>query len=137
MQPDVMGILLVPSVAHREAMIGDGPCGSRAPLAYRATLPSIAGDWCGLPRHCHWEQGHALVLAWQGRPVPDGVFRAWDYWGPDEDEAAFRATLWTTYDVLAEALGSLSAARWLAESLERAGRGRLVLIDAYGREVAP
>jgi hypothetical protein len=73
-----------------------------------------------------------LPLVWDGMPVPDGAFRAWNAWGPDEDEAEFGATGWTTYDVLAEALDGASAAEWLARSLERMGLCRVVLLDLVG-----
>ena len=155
----VAAILLVPAPEHRDAVLSDGPCGSRAPvavLAYDRWHGGIAGF-----KLAHWWHHSALVLAWGGKPVPDGVFRAWDAWSPDEDPE-FAATGWTTYDVLAEGLDSMGGAEWLARAVLRcwAARvapcpdgdacpdarrhgtvhpppGRAVLLDASGREVAP
>ena len=71
----------------------------------------------------------ALPLWWADASVPDGVFRAWMAWGPDEDPE-FEATGWTTYDVLAEALDGAGAAEWLARAVQRCGRAlRVVVLD--------
>lgn len=74
----------------------------------------------------------ALPLVWEGVPVPDGIFRAWSVWGPDEHREEFEATAWTTHDVLADALDRVSAAAWLAQSLEGAGLCHTVLLDFVG-----
>lgn len=126
----VHAILLAPAKEYREALISDGPCESRAPLAYRATLPDQVSQWWPLPRNSPWEWGGALVLAWDGKPHPDGVFRAWLVWNPDDDPqdgpGLFDALHLDMTDVLE-----------LARSLERCGVGRVVLLDADGREVSP
>lgn len=123
-------IALVPTEAGR-ALTADGPWGARPPLVV-VTVPHgtyLSGQaFDGAP------VANGLPLWWAGKPVPDGVFRAWQAWDPDaspEAEAAFEATGWTTYDVLGEALDSHSphAALWLARALESAGLCRVVVLD--------
>jgi hypothetical protein len=136
MTDDIRGVLLVPIEAGGEVLLGAGhpriPC--FPPTAWR----SQDGVWAP-GRYYNWQGPrdpvpHGLALWWDGKPVPDGVFRAWDAWSPDGDQKEFEATGWTTYDVLAESLDSLRAAEWLARSLERCGLGHVILLDADGRE---
>ena len=122
---EIAAIFLVPSAEHRESLVGDGVCGSRAPVV-------VSGDSCAYDYHRRWkprEDAHpdcymcqhpaeALVLVQNNKPVPDGIFRAWLAWGPDDDPE-FTATGWTTYDVLAEALDSVRGAAWLAHAVLR------------------
>jgi hypothetical protein len=88
---------------------------------------------------CEWRGGEqgghdysrralALVLAWEGEVCAEGVFRAWDRWGPDEDRE-FAATDESTYDVLGEALDSLRGCEWLARACGRVGLGEVVVLD--------
>ncbi len=112
-----MSVLLVPTEAYREALIGDGPCGSVPPLAVYRPM----GGWqVGLLLR---QGGYgrepmvALVLAWEGEPLPDGLAR------------------------LAQADGGLTVHGWdlrglLVSVVRIAGRfGRVVLLDADGQEV--
>jgi hypothetical protein len=73
-------ILLVPSDAFREALLGDGPCGAAVPMAHAIADgpvwtpgPYEAGDWGpDLSRLARC----ALVLAWDGAVVREGRDRA-------------------------------------------------------------
>lgn len=78
-------ILLVPAPEYRDALLREGPCGSRPPTAWR--------PWCedyGSPTGGAWssewatyedrddspEDSAALVLAWDGAAVAEGCDRA-------------------------------------------------------------
>lgn len=74
------GILYVPSEGHRERVLGDGPCGSRPPTAWQAWrrwdpasgifFPIDPPEW-----RFTTASGTALVLAYKGSVVPEGVDR--------------------------------------------------------------
>lgn len=140
-----------PPVAHLDHVAGKPPrpcpvCNSplrwfSAPTDQTDSKFICAADWSHKFRQVdvlipEWQDGagygapypHALVLAWEGQPAPEGVFRAWDRWGPDEDRE-FAATDLTTYDVLGEALDSLRGCEWLARACERIGLGEVVVLD--------
>jgi hypothetical protein len=88
-------VLLVPRDDLRDALIGVEACGGCPPTAWerprygawiaddalgRMTVgPNTEEDDCETGRERAARQGwrQALVLAWDGRPVPGGVFRAW------------------------------------------------------------
>lgn len=131
-------ILLVPTGAHREALIGDGPCGSRAPVAWlrsRIVSDAVASWWEPGPPGRDPDVGfarYALVLAWDGRPVADGVSRLRSFL------ASVRRLTWTEYvpglDGMAELLRTIRhRPDWF---LGDSDCGRLVLLDADGREIA-
>lgn len=75
----IASILLVPSKEHRDALLGDGPCDARVPAMIR-----ILSDF-GQHTGC-WQVPHdrdrvsdddlALILAYDGVPVPEGCDRA-------------------------------------------------------------
>ena len=68
----IRAILLKPSPEWRERLFREGPCGAKPPTV---TYCGIGGD--GRPS---WQSGlwvpEALVLAWEGEPVPAGCDRA-------------------------------------------------------------
>ena len=120
-------ILAIPVEGDPGGLLADGPCGGTAPwLAYDAPSGTWRNDWIFPPL-----RGRALPLVWDGVPVADGVFRAWQAWGPDEDPE-FEATGWSTYDVLAEALDSAAGAEWLARAIERLGKAKRVVVLVGG-----
>lgn len=116
-------ILLIP--VPGSPLLAPGLCGARPPVIHQCGCDTWGHEGCAflapLPR--------ALVLAWEGQPCPEGVFRAWDRWGPDEDPEFAQTTDWSTYDVLGEALDSLRGCEWLARACERCGLGRVVVIE--------
>jgi hypothetical protein len=118
-------VLLTPAFKYQKSFLSDGIGGSRAPIAYLSdSCLWVLGD----SQRESWSVGRecSLVLAWDWILVPDGIFRAWNWWSPDGDPE-FLETGWTCYDVLAEALDSTKSALWLARSLERMGYGSVVV----------
>lgn len=74
----IASILLVPSAEHREALLGDGPCGSSPPrmwqcpgIPWGARLPVWGGPFTNA-----LESEWALVLAHDGKVVREGRDRA-------------------------------------------------------------
>lgn len=141
----VAAVLLVPTEAHREALIGDGPCGSRAPVAWYdeialrrwipGHLPSAFASEAALRG---WTRPtEALVLAWDGEPVADGLARlAALIPGPAEDGVPVR---WTVAVALyrARTIAEVCAAvQRLREYAVAAEIGRFLFLDADGRGVA-
>lgn len=132
-------ILCVLADGDPGGLTADGPCGGRPPRVHRALICESPLEWSDVwsvvpademgerPPYC------ALPLWWAGAPVPDGIFRAWQAWDPDEDPE-FEGAGWTAYDALAEALdGHQDAADWLARALVRCGKAlRAVVLDVDG-----
>ncbi len=126
----ITSILLIPTEAHREALIGDGPCGSRAPVAVMFVL-AAGRVWCAArpDRPCVvWHGDEALVLAWDGKPVADGLARLGPYFL--RDFATDRTSIAPMLDWARLTLADPNPA------LSLAPLGRIVLLDADGREVA-
>ena len=67
-------ILLIPAQNDPYRLLAEGPCGARMPIAYR----SVHGEWraSGKKTLLHYHQEEALVLAWEGEVVPEGIQRA-------------------------------------------------------------
>ena len=141
----IAAVLLVPSETHR-AFISDGPCGSRAPVAWTPDqkqvpdgfLRTLDGVWQEAtsrpisPLHIG-----ALVLAWDGKLVNEGLDRLdWaDVRVRDSTPGRVRTSN-TTPSVLGlpEGLWRAWEHGWLAQDT---GVGRVVLLDTEGREVVP
>ena len=73
--PDIKAILLKPAEGDPHGLLKEGPCGARPPTAYwykRAWAPCTAKA-----AHSH-DKRRALVLAWGGKPVREGCYRAAD-----------------------------------------------------------
>lgn len=80
-------IAIVPTEKYREALLGDGPCGSRAPIVSSEEV-TIGRDPLNINRApVPWHVFRrydgsvypgrlALPLLWRGQPVPDGIARA-------------------------------------------------------------
>jgi hypothetical protein len=92
---DVSHLLLVPAEAHREALLGDGPCGARVPVAHRWEFDSPK---CKTPWEAGWpKSGGAtvLALAWRGRSTgPEGLARALAVLAEQEGLDARGGSLW-------------------------------------------
>lgn len=66
-------VAIIPTPEFREALLGNGPCESRAPCLAK----SVGLDWQpSSPRHRPLAKETALPLLWEGKPVPDGIARA-------------------------------------------------------------
>jgi len=80
---EIKAILLVPETGDPLGLLKDGPCGARPPMARRWTdTTNTYWDSCGAPSgvpqaplYRMYDSGEALVLAWDGKPVPEGVER--------------------------------------------------------------
>lgn len=115
---EVSAVLLVPHPGDELGLLAEGPCGARPPVARKKPGHS---DW--LPGHAvkpGWSPGPrgtltALVLAWDGKPVAEGLDRA-GHWFPGIS------------------LGNVVADGQLCA---RQGLGTLILLDADGREITP
>jgi hypothetical protein len=111
----VHAILLIPGPGH-EALLADGPCGARPP-----TVWEHRGTW-GRVRLRGKPKRLALVLAWEGDAVPEGMDRA--------NRARGRSPETTNhYPVI------FGSARALGTNCEASGIGTIVLLDSEGREV--
>ena len=117
----IKAVLLVPERDDPHGLLREGPCGARPPMAFlwRATdrwLPMSLGDETIAPR--------ALVLAWDGKPVAEGLDRLGHH--P-------RVTRGWAEKVVGFALG------WWPDDVDALTDpdlpGTLILLDADGQEV--
>lgn len=125
----IAAILLLPEEGDPLGLLKYGPCGARPPRA----VPRVNGQpsegwavftWAPL------NEPSALVLAWEGKRIRSGVFRAWD----QADEV-----LYSEPDGLGDALeeGGLALLAGVVASWRRDEKplGTIVLLDESGREV--
>jgi hypothetical protein len=114
-----ISILLVPTAGHRAALIDDGPCGSAAPIAYQQGNSLVWHAWEYRDPDQQMPPRTALVLAWDGKPVPDGLARA-----KLQTSFAMPLSNWT-----------LSQVESFAYRVQELNIGHVVLLDADGRGV--
>ena len=120
---DIKGILLIPEEGDPRGLLKLGPCDARPPMAFvwdgrYLRLPEDDGRW----QACcpSWPKpGDALVLAWDGDAVVEGLDRA------------SRTFYGGRSPWCGNGFNVILVHRAMWESL-----GTLVLIDAEGREVA-
>lgn len=141
---DVHSVLLVPSPEHVKALLCCGPCGARPPMAHRAVRPMGADFemfWCGAqPTETPWGTGFALVLAWEGETVPEGMDRV----------TCCVEKKGQMVDSEHEKHNNLFAANWIHQANfsdlnnKKSGVpalllqfGTLVFLDANGKEIQP
>lgn len=119
-------VLVVPSVHHRAAILAEGPCGARMPLAQWSELERKWNPLDDAGRR--WMLGSdgevALVLAWKGERVVPGIARALECttWPP-----AWMALLWSFSETFTppKVEPVIEFAQWL----ERQGRvSRVVML---------
>lgn len=108
---EIAAILLVPYPDWVLALLAAGPCGSLSPAAFRMATPGP----CWAPGRSESAPEHALVLAWDFQPLPDGVHRLM---------LALRGQVRPQQTI-----------PQLAKLAEKRGFGRVVLLDDTGREV--
>lgn len=139
MTAKIHAVLLVPTDGDPLGLLRSGPCGARPPVVAEAGIASSdSGDvdldserwamthlgWRDVPwAHTeeHPECRRALVLAWGGAPVAEGMDRL----GRSMNSKVLVFT------------GSMLACRVRGGTAHRRGLGVLVLLDADGREVSP
>lgn len=125
-------ILLVPEEGDPHGLLAAGVCGARPPVMCLASADEPWAKWCGDTETCT----RALVLAHDGKPVPEGCDRADHALGdPDDDPTMTRGRDWT---------------RWVAYTLRNPSRDAprlrrqadewncvVIFLDAAGHEVIP
>lgn len=117
---DVWAVLLVPAEGH-EALLAEGPCGARPPVAVRQEMAYGPARWHPWPDAGNHDRdtpisdvlgrGHpvALVLAWDGKLVPAGCVPLAEAL-PVSFSRALPAVLEAVREAVAEgALGRLNA----------------------------
>ena len=129
----IKAVLLVPEKGDRHGLLREGPCGARPPMA--TPNPMCPGHWQAhaWPGPCCVSGApHALVLAWDGEPVAEGLFALRKVGlenistipAIDWPDGTVRLPAWVySFDHLVKWCGRFD--RW----------GTLVLLDAEGREV--
>lgn len=118
---DPCAVLIEPKDGDPLGLLAEGPCGARPPTASKA-----AGAAVGFPYESHpWRPGvsgassrRALVLAWNGKPVADGLDRLSRAvgWNPLDTN---QINWWPMEDI------ALAASKF----------GTVVLLDAEGQEI--
>ena len=126
---DIHAVLLIPAEGDPHGMLREGPCGARPPIAC----------WDGerwrswTDNGCWWPVvpgRRALVFAWGGKPVAEGMDRATyaatsiPRWWVDHPALADRR--WHTHEIV----------EWVGPTLADLCGCTLVLLDAEGREVS-
>lgn len=118
----IHAVLLVPPKGDGDphGLLVEGPCGARPPTAY---IPNRGWKWREGPCAEEFPIRRGLVLAWEGKPVPEGLERS---------VRAAKSRAWVEY-LVGCALGRL------ADDVDGLSDpdlpGILVLLDAEGREV--
>jgi len=123
MPSEITTVLLVPEEGDPLGLLAEGPCGARPPVAYEWQAVKKWRTYDGpLPpperRRPYWRG--ALVLAWDGEPVAEGL-----------DRAGRRAQGFSCpYNDAQLSIAVVLRFRAMWETL-----GALILLDADGREV--
>lgn len=137
---DVHALLLVPPKRDPKGLLREGPCGARPPNVHWTTCPVhgrsalVSNDKlppapcpeyaCG-PIHTH----EALVLAWDGQPVDEGIDRAVRVLGFHRSHV---------YKIVMAHLGLLKGPenllRWLRD--DSVNLGTLIRLDEDGKEIS-
>ena len=130
---EIHAVLLIPAEGDPHGLLSPGVGGSRPPMAFKwdtryHRLKEDDGRWAACGSEWPNKPGDALVLAWDGKVVPAGVFAAW--WQTD-DSGAHDMT--EAMDMRPDWLGNEVCGRWLRDGKPI---GTIVLLDADGKEVA-
>ena len=118
-QSSIVSVLLVPTEGDPHGLLKEGPCGARPPTAsYAERSPIFGTRWTDGLHRSGWHRKHALVLAWKGEVVPEGLDRAYRAAG-DRPERYHRMSEMP------------DAGMWFGSM------GTIAFVDADGREVTP
>ena len=131
---EIKGILLVPADPDPHGLLTEGPCGARPPFAVRIRY----GDMKTL---CYvWRAGpfggmsglnpRALVLAWDGKQVPEGMAALERAWGVTRTSLPWWVRCYLRHPRGPETVVGLAG--WLSRV---DCPGTIILIDGDGREV--
>ena len=124
MSDKINAVLLVPADGDPNGLLREGPCGGRPPTAYTTWVDGKSdGQWRANDDSMDIEPGDALVLAWDGEPVAEGLDRL------------YRALHGSGCCVHFRSPAAVSAALgWSQDALRGCA---LVHLDSDGREVTP
>lgn len=132
----IAAILLIPAEGDPLGLLKEGPCGARPPMTYDHMHKHGALCWnptCGRARHLMREGRRALVLAWDGEPVAEGLDRARRVARSLRQSGALhlKPWVWANIDDIDIHIRSIPE----VFGLLAAYLGTLVLLDSEGREV--
>jgi len=121
----VHAVLLVPEEGDPHRLLAEGPCGARPPMAFASSVTNrwYSSEDLGPGRAAMRRPGrrYALVLAWGGGVVPEGVHRV--------DDVLGMPGTWP--------LGPATAKMSIVRAYDGLGLGIIVMLDAEGKEVTP
>lgn len=133
---EVHVVLIVPAESDPHGLLREGPCGARPPIVHEAHKQSAFGPnttvwttseatvYTSKKQAPYMPHRRALALAWEGKPVPEGLDRL--------GRAPAVTREWVSH-VVGVALG------WWPGDVDvltdHQLPGALVLLDAEGREV--
>jgi len=127
----VHAVLLVPEKGDPHGLLKEGPCGARPPTAWLDHDGKGNSWWRAGCKAAGIEEHDALVLAWDGKPVAEGLDRA-------TAAATTTPQWWVDYPALSDrSWPRHEIAKWVGPALADLCSCTLVLLDAEGREVAP
>jgi hypothetical protein len=121
---EIKTVLLVPTEGDPHGLLKEGPCGARPPMAWYCDDYQAWEQWHRGMDHSEptaWavmveRNKCALVLAWDGEPVPEGMDRA------ARIDPHYRGEAWVS-------------SRNLGAGMEHLGYGTRVLLDDDDQEV--
>jgi hypothetical protein len=128
-------LLLVPDPGFPEGLLREGPCGAKPPVLARAEGLALK-EWVDTgwgPDFTDLGPGfrnlqRALVLVWEGEPVPEGMHRLADCL----TSLLEKNPNMTPFTFLTQ---GMSGPMVLGKCAEQAGLGTLVLLDEEGKEI--
>jgi len=132
----IHAVLLVPEDGDPHGLLKEGVCGARAPIMARAEAFVdidiwVDTGWCRDWTVEEWhqrKQQRALVLAWDGEPVVEGIDRM--------NRCRKRTPVGHIPKHLPVSLPAELFGAWLPAMLAAdQGLGTIILLDAEGREV--
>ena len=128
MMSETKGVLLVPADSDPLGLLAEGPCGARPPAA------CWDGDrWRSWADNSWWwplvPDRRALVLAWEGEPVAEGMAALGQAWGFTPTALPWWVRSYLRHRGPETVVG---LAGWL---LRVDCPGTIILIDGDGREV--
>ena len=134
----VVTVLLIPKDGDPFGLLRVGVGGSRPPMAYRLDeryhrLKVDHGKWFPMLAERNFAEGEALILAWGGKPVPEGLdllVRAIN----DEREANGLVRIYVGGEPHGWSVGGMGDLWGLGFDAE--ALGTIVRVDAKGLEVS-
>jgi len=129
-----VAVLLVPEEGDPHGLLSEGPCGAKVPMMWQCTC---GPRWmpCGSRKYscaqCRSQgfPGKALVLAWEGKAVPEGLDRA---------DRVLHVPHGHWFHLVIASILRGDHRGWPPFGALASGRfGTILLLDAKGREITP